>query len=250
MLVITSCTGTKSVHHDAHLTLDDFQDPEQLRRRQNSLVQWKTKACELYAGNHHRYTLQGVETLRRVYGRAAVDLRIISAGYGLLGENDLIVPYDVTFEQMTAHQSKAWGLRLGLPQAVRKAIRGYPLVVFLLGERYLRVIDPPIDRASQRLVFLVKPDLARMFRRPGVTTIPLSVEESKKFRASTIALKGRMFDLFARGLAAQRGRLWPALLDDSTPVAFLRAVNIGLAEEEEEIQKRYGGLPSRDWVEH
>jgi hypothetical protein len=246
ILVISSCTGIKSVHHEEQLTLDDFRDAGQLRRRENSLAQWKTKACELYAGNHHRYMLQGVKTLRRAYGRAAVDLRIISAGYGLLREDELIVPYDVTFEQMTADQAKAWGLQLGLPHAVRKAIRGYPLVVFLLGERYVRVVDPPIEPALQRLVFLVKPDLARALCRPGVTAVPLSVKESKRFRASTIALKGRVFALFARGLVAQGKTLWQAVLKDNTPSAFLRAVNVALAAEDEETSMRYEDLRSRD----
>jgi len=37
-----------------------------------------------------------------------------------------------------------WARSLNIPQAVRDAIRGWPLVGFLLGERYLSAIEPPM----------------------------------------------------------------------------------------------------------
>jgi hypothetical protein len=46
-----------------------------------------------------------------------------------------------------------WARCLNIPQAVRDAIRGWPLVGFLLGERYLSAIEPPMKpEEGQHLV--------------------------------------------------------------------------------------------------
>lgn len=45
-----------------------------------------------------------------------------------------------------------------------------------------------------------------------------------------VALKGRVFDLFSRGLAAGDEAMWNAVLADDTPASFVRAVDLGVRQ--------------------
>jgi hypothetical protein len=91
----------------------------------------------MYIGGQHLALMSGVRLLRGTFGPEAVEVRILSAGYGLVKEPQPIAPYDVTFNAMKKSEIAGWARCLNIPQAVRDAIRGWPLVGFLLGERYL-----------------------------------------------------------------------------------------------------------------
>ena len=98
VLVITSCTGRKKHKPPNQLNYEDFASPKCLHRRTAELKDFKVPAAEMYTGQQHQHLMAGLEEVRKVYGSAVVDLHIISAGYGLLAEDDIIVPYNVTFQ--------------------------------------------------------------------------------------------------------------------------------------------------------
>ncbi len=58
----------------------------------------------MYTGWQHLYLMRGVDRLRRAFGDDFVDLRIVSAGYGLIAADREICPYDVTFSKMDKAQ--------------------------------------------------------------------------------------------------------------------------------------------------
>ena len=101
ILVITSCTGRKKYKPANQLQLEDFLSVERRGVRSTELKSFETSAAEMYTGQQHRYLMAGLEKVWEVYGSAVVDLHIISAGYGLLAEDDDIVPYNVTFSGLT-----------------------------------------------------------------------------------------------------------------------------------------------------
>jgi hypothetical protein len=47
--------------------------------------------------------MEGVQLLRQSLGREAVDVVILSAGYGVIPEDKTIVPYEVTFNTMKGY---------------------------------------------------------------------------------------------------------------------------------------------------
>jgi len=157
LLVISSCTGAKAVNFPA-LTIADFADSDRLAQREHELASVRRPAGAMYTGWQHVYLMRGVETLRRAFGYDFVDLRILSAGYGLIREDRVICPYDLTFNDMGKPQARTWARRLGVASGVRAALEDVELAIFLLGSRYLDAIGPPIAaRDRQRLVFLAKP---------------------------------------------------------------------------------------------
>jgi hypothetical protein len=204
------------------LTLADFADRERLSIREAALRSLARPAVEMYTGQQHVLLMQGVQHLRTRFGTDAVKVRIVSAGYGLIDESRLIVPYEATFKGMRRQQALAWAAHLGIAKAVRDAISSWRLVIVMLGDDYLRVIEPPLKATSdQRLVFLAKP--AWTGRLGSAVVVPAGKSEASEFGAGLVALKGRMFELFASALVADPA-LFDAVLHDSSNTAFLSAL--------------------------
>ena len=222
LLVISSCTGDKAVKIPA-LTSDDFADPDRLARREDELASVRRPASVMYTGKQHVYLMRGIKELRRTFGDDFVDLRIISAGYGLILEDRAICPYDVTFNDMGKPQARAWARRLDVPRDVRTALEEVEVAIFLLGSRYLDAIDPPIAaRNGQRLIFLAAPPESSRLAGPGVVTVPAGIPETR-FGSGLVALKGKMFELFAEALA-RRPELFGEIKVDGSPATFLNAL--------------------------
>ncbi len=243
MLVVGSCTGRKSVTCDRMLTMDDFRDPGRLRAREAELVACRVPAWRLYAGLQHTSMMNGVNTIRKRFGRESVAVAIVSAGYGLVAEDQLLVPYEATFNEMGRREALAWSRHLGIACDVRAAAKGFPLVVFLLGARYLDALEPPvIPQAGQRFIFLAGSGKEGAVGGPGVTVVGAGREEAATYGSPAIAVKGRMFELFARGFAHEGEALWDRLIADDSPATFMRAVHIGSKSLGSESM---GGVPTR-----
>lgn len=230
MVVVSTCTNEKAIDHPRRLRLEDFRDPARLRTREVELAEWRLPAGKIYTGKQHIEVMDGAQQLRRRFGPNVVDLRIISTGYGLVGEHCLLAPYEASFNDMSLRQALDWGKRLGIPEDVRAAVRGFPLVLFLLGDRYLRVIEPPLSPdGGQRFVYLAKPDLAEILACPGVTVVRTGMAETTIYGAAAVWLKGRMFNLFARAITQHGEPLLRTVCRDNSPASFLRALKIGKA---------------------
>ncbi|MCR4402999.1 MAG: hypothetical protein NUW12_09525 [Firmicutes bacterium] len=142
---------------------------------------------------------------------------------------------------MGRREALAWSRHLGIARDVRAVAKGFPLVVFLLGARYLDALEPPvIPRSGQRFIFLTGSGNEDAVRGPGVTVVRAGPEEATAYGSPVIASKGRIFELFALGFAqeAQAGEreaadvvdaeaLWDRLIADDLPATFMCAVQIG-----------------------
>ena len=155
VLVITSCTGEKRFKPENQLTLEDFRDLKRLRDREAELADFACPAGELYTGMQHLRLMEGVRIMRDTLGESAVDVSILSAGYGLISEKKMIAPYEVTFNGMKAHEVDSWAKHLGVHNNLESIIRNYEIVFFLLGDNYLSAVSLPIATSPhQALIFL------------------------------------------------------------------------------------------------
>jgi len=139
ILIISQCTGPKAVDHPNRLTMADFQlGAVHVNAMAAALpANVHLPAGEMYTGQQHILLKRGIAVARA--NGIQVDLRILSAGYGLIPENQIIVPYEATFKGMTMGQLHAWARSLGVPQAFGQCIQnGYDFGMVLLGEKYLR----------------------------------------------------------------------------------------------------------------
>jgi len=226
LLVVGSCTGEKDVLDcPCLLTESDFDDPATLLRREAELSRWALPAVRLYTGMQHRYMMKGVDAIRRRFGSAACVLKIVSAGYGLVDEDRSLVPYEATFQRKRPRWISERAHRLGIPQALRQAIRDFEVVIFLLGKEYLLSTHPPlVPTSNQRFIFLTsKRDIPM---HSSSTIVPAGRDECRQFRCVGTRLKGKMFELFAYGLCS-RPEAWNEVLTDLTADTFLRLVEAG-----------------------
>ncbi len=227
LLVITSCTGSKRSECANALQQADFLHPARLKAREAELADLVCPAEDMYTGAQHRHVVAGMSILRR----AGVDasLNILSAGYGLIPGDRAIAPYDVTFSTMGRKEARAWARRLGIPAAVRAAIRPYPLVIFLLGDKYLSAIEPPLRAGrGQRLIFFARPSEGRL-DGPGVVVVPTGQELCARYGAGNIGLKGAMFEALARGVATAPAHWLEAMVADESDRTVQHVLAMGLA---------------------
>jgi hypothetical protein len=225
LLVIGSCTGEKDTGDcDDVLTEADFDDPSFLSRREAELAPYSLPAGKLYTGKQHLYMMNGISRLRSRFGAPACSLKVISAGYGLVDEEQPIVPYNATSQRKRSKWILDRSRRLGIPEAVRTAIRSFDCVMFLLGKEYLMSIELPLHPSlGQRFVFFTS-NIRLPFDRAS-TIVPAGRAETR-FGAVILALKGKMFGHFASGLCRHPDR-WSEVCSDETPQTVLSLIEEG-----------------------
>ena len=121
VLVISSCTS-KKLNHNA-------------------------PAAKMYTGQQHTLLMDGVNQVRTRYGQSSLDVAIISAEYGLLNENDVIAPYNVTFQGMKKAEILEKSRRLQLRERVAALIARYDVVFLLLGKEYVQALQLPLGES-------------------------------------------------------------------------------------------------------
>lgn len=200
VLVVTSCTGEKCAKPENQLTLADFKDPEQLQRREAELAEFVCAAGKMYTGMQHLRLMEGVQLLRQSLGQDAVDVAILSAGYGLIEENRAIAPYEVTFNGMKGHEVDSWAQHLNVHEALEQAVQGYDLIFLLLGDNYLRATKLPVEtKPNQTIIALTSQGSAKLVKGLSANTfvLPLTNQDAQRYSYGLVGLKGFLFKRFA-----------------------------------------------------
>jgi hypothetical protein len=195
ILVITSCTSAKKYSPTNLLGIEDFDSSDRLACRTEELKNYKTEASEMYTGIQHISLMEGLKKVWSKYGVSVVDLYIISAGYGLLSRNDIIVPYEVTFGGMTAKQILERSKMLDIHKQVESLIGHYDLVFFLLGREYIIALRLPFrvsDTVTQ--IFLMGQTYRTLIPNlPNTFFVPAGQDLAAQLQTTNIALKGVLF---------------------------------------------------------
>jgi queuine/archaeosine tRNA-ribosyltransferase len=210
-LVITSCTGEKIYKPDNQLIQSDFTNKDSLQEKEKSLQEYGITAGKMYTGMQHLRLMEGIELLRSQYGDNIVDLSIVSAGYGLIDEDREIVPYEVTFNTMNAKGVQGWSDFLNIRSDLTDKIKGYDLVFFLLGDKYLKSTQLPLLETTpgQKLVFLAsKSSKSVIPNYEPYHFVEVGQEDAKEFSYGLIALKGYLFKLLSQEIVADKSTLY------------------------------------------
>ena len=104
---------------------------------------YKAPAAKLYIGDQNKHLMAGLAQVRQIHGARAIDLAIISEKYGLLGECDVIEPYDCAFQGLTRARILAHSERLQLHDRTKALIMSYDTVFFLMGKEYVQALKLP-----------------------------------------------------------------------------------------------------------
>ena len=230
VVVITSCTGEKVVSHDNQLTLSDFrQGQDHIRHREQSLSDLMRPAEDLYSGQQHVRLMRGVKAFREAHptngAGPSLDLQILSAGYGMVHGSRELAPYEATFAGMKVKDLRSWADQIGVPQDFRKVLaQPYDLALVLLGDSYLKAcaVDDTLELGGPTLFFCGARMAKKLPELSGMTVVPLSNPDAKRFSCGLVALKG---ELAARLLSKVNQRADLPRWASAAPENILQAVD-------------------------
>jgi len=106
----------------------------------NEIKEWQQRpgfrVRELYTGNQNRELVKGVDLLRQI-PQVRVTFHIISAGFGLVEENDTLPSYDCTFSGMKKNEIRERAILLGIPSDFKELLASnFDLIYLALGVDY------------------------------------------------------------------------------------------------------------------
>ena len=220
-LIITSCTGEKRFHPENQLIQEDFEDKNKLKNRVKQLKEFQCTAGEMYTGMQHLRLMEGIRSLREKLGKNIVDLCIVSAGYGVISESKIIVPYEVTFNTMNAAGIAEWSQKLKIHDDLVAFVKDYDLVFFLLGDKYLRAVSLPFEGTNSDQKILVFASGTSKKLVPGdfpYYFIEVGQNDAKSFSYGLVGLKGYLFKLLSQDIIASDGKLLEGIYHDPSLV--------------------------------
>ncbi|TXT56618.1 MAG: hypothetical protein BAJATHORv1_20208 [Candidatus Thorarchaeota archaeon] len=118
-------------------------DCEQILKKKDLSI-WREKlnhllvpARDMYTGNQNRELKKGVDLLREI-DDVSVDYFIISAGFGLLAENEPIPPYECSFSSMKSRDIQLRAKNLSIvSDFLTICEKNHDLMYLALGKSYL-----------------------------------------------------------------------------------------------------------------
>ena len=200
-LVISSCTKSKLRAPRGQPNCSDLDDPVRRAQKEQEMHAYKLPAIEMYIGQHHLRVREGLELVWNKLGRESVSLAIVSAGYGILQPDQLVIPYECTFQSMGRRDVIARSRKLGIRQEIEKLVPGFDLIFYLLGKEYLWALEPLpliVDTGIKQFLLVGKGFSGRIPDELGVFRIPAGSQEAKQHRRSNIEFKGYLFKLLCQ----------------------------------------------------
>lgn len=226
ILVVTSCTGEKKYNPENKLFQKDFLDKDTLKNREEDLKEFSTSAADMYTGMQHLRLMEGINLLRQKFGNEVLDLAIVSAGYGLIDEDREVVPYEVTFNDMSASEVVEWSKTLKIQEALQEKIKDYTMIIFLLGDKYLRALRLPLGEVhdDQKLVFLASGTSKKLIpSNKQYHFLEVGQEDAKSFSYGLVGLKGYLFKMLAQEVVESGINLFDKIYEN--PQTMMEVLN-------------------------
>ena len=140
ILVVGSCGKKKLGQSTASPTCDDLASIVEINEWRKKSGYTATKVRDLYTGNQSRELVKGVDLLQTIEN-TEVKFYIISAGFGLVKETDILPPYDCSFSGMRKSQIKERAILLKISTDFEDLMAsGFDLVYLALGKNYFQAL--------------------------------------------------------------------------------------------------------------
>jgi len=192
-LVISSCTGEKKIEMKTVTceTIDKYGLDGLKNQGLSQLPAW-----QMYTGKQHLAIIEAVKELRRK--KFNVDWYILSAGFGLIHENQMIVPYECTFNKMGKKEIIERGKKLAVNISFKKLLdQNYDVLFSLLGSNYLLPLDLNLIPETTN-TYILCGENQELPQKNNIHKVVSSFEQAKKLRTILINVKGYQFLSFAK----------------------------------------------------
>lgn len=124
-----------------------------------------------------------------------INLQILSAGYGVIPEDRMVPPYEMTYATMKTKELRDWADALNVPADFRKTVTSkYDLGLILLGDNYLAAcnLDGKVGFGGPTLLFCGTGMAKKLPPLKNVRVVPISNPEAKRFSCGLVGLKGEL----------------------------------------------------------
>lgn len=211
ILIIDQCSGTKSHPEDYPVVNQEetkSEDPESLLE---SLGIEGIRAKDLYDGKQQRRITEAIHALTTKGHN--VERFFVSAGFGLVNEDQRLPPYEATFNSMSQAEIAERAERFQLTQRARELIDnvGFDVVFLALGAKYYDTIDlngllssTPVETT---VVLFNQEEIEEGYEQ--VISVPARTEEGKQFGSTVVGLKGTYLKNFSAALCDSKDSVTP-----------------------------------------
>lgn len=208
ILVIDQCSGSKSYPEALHeLTQEEVDSGpvEQLLERPDTAG---IPANQLYSGRQQQRIDEAVEILRSKGHK--VDRKFVSAGFGLVDEEEELPPYEVTFSGMNRGEIDQRSERLQTTEEVCELLTQtiddpFDMIFFALGSDYYRAIDlnQTLARVPDSTLVVLFNQEERATGNDRVLSISARTDDAKRYSTIVVALKGVYLKNFAQQMGEE-----------------------------------------------
>jgi hypothetical protein len=150
--------------------------------------------------------MRGVTLFRSSSTGYKLDLRIVSARYGLLKGSDQIRIYDSSFSGLSSSAIRHQAEELEIPRRIRALLgKPYALALLLLGNDYMHAVSmgPHIKFAGPTIAFGGTQVARRLQAGTPVKVVPAGNKEARRFSCGVVGLKGELAGRLLQILADQ-----------------------------------------------
>lgn len=136
ILVVGSCGKKKLIQSTISPTCRDLVSIDDIKTWREKSSYPTTRVRDLYTGNQNRELVKGVDFLRQIE-KIEVKYFIISAGFGLVEEKEMLPTYDCSFSGMRMSQVKERAKWLNISLDFEELLTlDFDLVYLALGKKY------------------------------------------------------------------------------------------------------------------
>lgn len=213
IVVVTTCSARKRCQLPDAPGFDELADDQRRASAFRRFAHLAMPARDLYTGQHHQSVMRTVERLRQAWPSTRVEVIVVSAGYGVIDESDLIIPYDASFAGLAPTIARERARRLGIRQRLQSRLGDHEAALLLLSEVYLSVLDPPLMQARCEIYF-ASPMVG--LAGAGVVHVPAGRDEARRLGIAPRMVRASLFERFVEA-ATVRG--WEPALESVSRLA-------------------------------
>jgi hypothetical protein len=193
ILVITPCSARKAYRPPIPPTYDDLVSSDRRAAAFERLAIQQLPARDMYTGQHHRSVLRNVDRLRRELPDVNCKVVIVSAGFGVLDETSLIVPYEATFSGLRRQDAISRAHQLSIRKELEERLSVADIGIFMLGNAYLEAIEAPINQAPLEVYIR---SVVKVETSDRVMNVPAGRAEARLLGVAPRMVAAAMFDCF------------------------------------------------------